>query len=194
MQNSQGKNQTNADLIKAAVEIKKLVRHMALTMEPLEHDVHFAGVQLLNDEKAGKNHQQFWRRTVIRCLLAATEALLWNMKHIAPKVAYVSRVQLTPEEIKISETKFLRFPDNVKATFLLFGKVHGVTVKTNFDQQFDALCKTYSLRNRLMHPKTPFDPNVSDLDISTAQQGVKWFLREYRELMHQCSQSVDQMA
>jgi hypothetical protein len=163
-------------------------------MEPLELDVNFAGVQLLNDENTGKEHQQFWRRTVIRCLLAATEALLWNMKHIAPKVAFVSRVQLTPEEIKIAETKFLRFPDNVKAAFSLFGKVHGVTVEANFDQDFDALCKTYSLRNRLMHPKTPFDPNVSDSDIATAQQGVKWFLREYHELMQRCSRAVDKMA
>ncbi len=194
MQNSQGKTQTNADLIQAAIGIKKLVRQMGLTMEPLELDVNFAGVQLLNDENTGKEHQQFWRRTLIRCLLAATEALLWNMKHIAPKVAFVSRVQLTPEEIKIAETKFLRFPDNVKAAFLLFGKVHGVTVEANFEQDFDALCKTYSLRNRLMHPKTPFDPNVSDSDIATAQQGVKWFLREYHELMQRCSRAVDKMA
>jgi hypothetical protein len=188
------KTQTNADLIQAAIGIRKLIRHMGLTMEPLERDVNFAGVQLLNDENTGKEHQQFWRRMVIRCLLAATEALLWNMKHIAPKVAYVSRVQLAPEEIKITERKFLRFPDNVKTTFLLFGKVHGVTVGPIYDQDFDALCKTYELRNRLMHPKTPFDPNVSDPDIATAQQGLKWFLREYHELMHRCSQAVDKIA
>jgi hypothetical protein len=41
--------------------------------------------------------------------------------------------------------------------------------------------------------KTPFDPNVSDPDIATAQQGVKWFLREYHELMHRCSEAVTKM-
>jgi hypothetical protein len=30
--------------------------------------------------------------------------------------------------------------------------------------------------------------------IASAQQGVKWSLREYHELMHRCSEAVDKMA
>lgn len=190
-------------LQRAAAEIQKLTRHMGLTIDPLQADLNFAGTQLQKDRT-----NQFWRRTVIRCLLAVTEAVLWNMKHIAPQIASVSGVQLTSAELEVaheertvtvngkreSRPKFPRFRDNVKATFSIFGKVHGVTTALNFDQGFDALCETYELRSRLMHPKKPFDPDVSDTNIATAQLGLNWFQREYLQLMDKCGQEVAKIA
>ena len=188
----------------AATEIIKLIRHMRLTLEPLEADFEFAAMQLSIDENSGCKHQQFWRRTLIRCLLANIEAMLWNMKNIIPKIALVSCVQLTSQELEVVNEKklvnangkiearkyFPQFRENLMKTFSLFGKVHKLPVTLNYSQDFEALCRTYELRSRLMHPKRPFDPNVSDLEIAEALSADKWFVREYCQLMDHCEKAV----
>ena len=78
----------------------------------------------------------------------------------------------------------------MKKTFSLFAKVHKMTTALNYNQDFEALCNTYNLRSRLMHPKKPFDPNVSDLEIAEARRGDKWFIREYCDLMERCEKSI----
>jgi len=180
-------------------EILKLNRHMKLTILPLQNDVDFAADQL-----ALNGNSQFWRRTAIRCGLALLEATLWNMKHISPIVASLSGVRLTPDDLQtINEEKagikngqpfarrqFPRFRANVKATFSIFAKVHRVALLADFNSGFDSLCDTYELRSRLMHPKRPFDPNVSDPDIDAAQRGANWLNQEFGRLMKQCEQEV----
>jgi hypothetical protein len=84
---------TQAELQQAADAMKKYHRHMELTLTPLEKDMMFALTHLVTD----KQNQQFWRRTIIRCILAYTEALLWNSKNGIPKVATISWVELNSE-------------------------------------------------------------------------------------------------
>jgi hypothetical protein len=191
---------TQIELQKAAVEMQKYHRRMDLTLAPLMADMNFALAHLVGD----KENQQFWRRTIIRCILAYIEAVNWNLKHGIPIIASVSNVELTAGELELIQEqrtivingrpeirpKFLKFRDNLKAAFSLFGKVHGENFNVNCDQGFDALCKTYELRSRLMHPKRPMDPSVSDSDIAVSQRGLKWLSLEYRRLMEQCIQAV----
>ena len=179
-------------------EIRRLARHMMLTIEPLQSDVDFADNQLDVNRRS-----QFWRRTAIRCGLALVEATLWNMKHLSERAASLTGFQLTTDDLRtIKEEKtrvkdgtsfarhsFLPFPQNLKATFSIFAKVHGVSLSTQFDSGFDALCKTYELRSRLMHPKQPFDVSVSDNDIDIAQRGAYWLNRELAQLMKQCGET-----
>jgi hypothetical protein len=186
-------------LLKRAEEISKMQRHMGLTVDPLYADLNFAFEQWLKDKG-----NQFWRRTLIRCLLAVLEALLWNMKNMIPKVSAISGVQLTADELAIAtevrvtvkngkteeRKKFLPFPDNLKATFALYAKIHKATYSLNGSKDFDALCKTYDLRSRLMHPKRPFDPQVSDDDIRRSQDGMKWLMNEYATLIAACSAGI----
>jgi len=190
----------NADLLRAAAETKKFHRRMNLTLAPLEADMNFALAQLVADKK----NEQFWRRAIVRCLLAYIEALIWNLKNGIPLITPISCVELTPDDLNIIREKrmvekggqielrpkFLKFRDNLKATFSLFGKVHGINFKVNCDQDFDALCKTYDLRSRLMHPKEPMDPNVSDPNMAASQQGIKWLGIEYRRLIEECIQAI----
>jgi hypothetical protein len=185
----------NNQLQQNAAEIGKLVRQMALTVAPLQADLHFADNQLAREKGS-----QFWRRTVIRCLLAVIESVLWNMKHVTPKAAAISHVPLTNDELEVlneertvtangkieRRRKFLPFRENVKVCFSLFGKVHGVTVVFTGCHGFEAFCATYEIRSRLMHPKKPFNPEVSDKDIATALQGMGWFMSEYQLLLQKC--------
>ena len=186
-------------LLQQAQEIQKLIRRMNLTLDPLQADLDFTLAEWSKNEQ-----NQFWRRTLVRCLLALTEALLWNMKRVVPKVAAVSGNQLSADELSVATEKRvttrngklvqkqlrLKFRDNVRATFSLFGKVHGVAYELKADKDFDAFCATYELRSRLMHPKEPFDPNVSNDDILVARRGVAWLMREWGELMTECTAAV----
>ena len=73
-------------------------------------------------------------------------------------------------------------------------KVHGIECSFSTDTDFQQLCDTYRLRNRLMHPKEPFDPGVSDVAILAAKQGVAWLNREFfGTLMHRCSEAVPKL-
>ncbi len=94
-----GRTQTDSE--QAAIETLKLIRHMRLTLGPLKTDYEFAENQLSNDENSGNKNQQFWRRAVIRCLLANLEAMIWNMKNIIPKIGLITSVQFTIEELEV---------------------------------------------------------------------------------------------
>jgi hypothetical protein len=162
-------------------EVRKLVRSMQLTILPLNADLMAAGEHWQKDRAS-----QFWRRTVIRCLLALLEAALWNMKNTAPKIAVISEVMLSPKELEFAEDKIRPFPKfrkNLGETFELFAKVHKVPFSVTPDKDFEALCATYELRNRLMHPKKPFDLDVSDKNIDEAMQGAMWFRKSFDKLM-----------
>jgi hypothetical protein len=162
-------------------EVRKLVRSMQLTILPLNSDLLTASDHWLKDKS-----NQFWRRTVIRCLLALLEAALWNMKNTAPKIAVISEVTLSPKELEFAEDRVRPFPNfrkNLIGTFELFAKVHLIQFLVVADKKFEALCTTYELRNRLMHPKKPFDLDVSDQKIDDAMAGTMWFRQTFDKLM-----------
>ena len=175
---------------------------MKLTIQPLEADLKFARAHL---DAAPAN--QFWRRTVIRCLLALAEALLWNLRQVIPMSARTSGNSLTPQDLEDvleirtvtkngrieTHNNFLKFRDSVKLTFELYGKVHGFAFKLKYGAEFDSLCKTYELRSRLMHPKVPFDLGVSEENMATAQSGADWFLSEYWRLIEEWEEAVKGM-
>ena len=185
--------------MKAAIEIERCNRRMELILAPLEVDVKFASTQLVGDKK----NQQFWRRTIIRCLLAYTEALVWSMKACTPLIASVSNTKLTVADLEILHEQrtisrdgktevrpnFLKFRDNLKATFSLFAKAYGTNFKVECNKGFDALCEIYDLRSRLMHPKEPFDINVSDSNTASVEQGYLWLSNEYARLMDECEKA-----
>lgn len=189
-------------LLRQAQEIQHLQEQMSLTLDPLYADLNFAFTEWLKQKES-----QFWRRTLIRCILVVTESSVWNMKNMVPKLADISGVQLTARELLTAKEvrigldkdgneserpKFLPLRDNIKATFALFAKVHKATYAINSNQEFDALCVTYELRNRLMHPKIPSDVPVSDDDIRKSQRGIKWLSDEYVTLLGVCESAVAQ--
>ena len=170
------------------------IKDMVLTLEVLDDDLRLASSRHHADPG-----NQFWRRTTIRCLLALIEASMWNFKAIAHNAARLTNVQLTDAEIQfITEQKpadgkraFPSFRDNVKRSFCLLAKVHRFDAEFPANADFDCLCKTHDLRSRLMHPKTPFDPRVTDSEMGDARRGVSWLNEEYvGNLMSRCSSAL----
>lgn len=175
------------DLLDKATELLKLVRLSGLTYLPLHSDVTYAIKQWQSDPS------QFWSRTSIRCLCAAVEATLFAFRKMAEKMTILSGIQFDSKEMEIlSEKKinggrkYLPFPDAIKESFRLFAKAAGTTVTVDYGDKFLDLCKTFEVRNRLMHPKQPFDVQVTTENINTAERGIIWFNKTYMSVIDQC--------
>ena len=175
------------DLLDKATELLKLVRLSGLTYLPLHSDVTYAIKQWQSDPS------QFWSRTSIRCLCAAVEATLFAFRKMAEKMTVLSGIQFDSKEMEIlsekkinGSRKYLPFPDAIKESFRLFAKAAGTTVTVDYGDKFLDLCNTFEVRNRLMHPKKPFDVEVNTGNIEAAERGIIWFNKTYMSVIDQC--------
>jgi hypothetical protein len=185
---------------KKAAAIGKLNRQLLLTIDVLDADVKFAADQWRKDPS-----NQFWRRTLVRCLCASTEGALGMLKNIMPESAKFFEVALTPRELEVATERrqtiengtprtkrvFLPFSDNLKETLKIFAKIHAVEIAIKYDVSgFKDLCNTFELRNKLMHPKGPFDLGVTDGAVDAAERGTQWFLCSLHGLLNECAKRL----
>ncbi len=188
---------------KSAAEIVKMHRQLMLTIKVLTADVRFAEAQWRLDKS------QFWHRTVIRCVCALVEGTLGLFKNISIPTAGFYGISLSEDDLKVATERrkcrennvekmrpaFLPFPDNVKQTFKLLTKAHGVEVKIKYDADgFSELCKTFELRNKLMHPKGPFDLQVTDDALHGAVKGMTWFDGAVALALDECKKKIPSTA
>jgi hypothetical protein len=188
-----------AHLVRKELELKKLVKLSSLTVRPLHTDFDYA----VSQWRAAKS--QFWARTSIRCMCATIEATLFTFRKMAEQMAALNKVQFGPKEIEIltekrivkengvekTRPKFLPFRETVVESFRLFAKSLGVKIVVRHDQGFDALCATFEVRNRLMHPKGTFALAVRESDLRTADNAIAWFNKTQTEVVAQCKTQID---
>ncbi len=183
-----------------AAAIAKMGKQLTLTIAVLDSDVKFAAVQWRKSQS-----DQFWRRTLVRCLCALAEGVLGLLKNLAPDSAKFFEVELTAKDIEVaterrnyiengiqrSKPAFLKFSENLKETFKLFAKTHTVQFEIRYEEPgFKALCDTFDSRNKLMHPKGLFDLEVSDQAVDAADQGMKWFDSALSNLLQECGKKL----
>jgi aldehyde:ferredoxin oxidoreductase len=188
--------QKSSDLEVVREAILKAIRLGADTYQPLNADFERARTSWRQDRS------QFWTRTSVRCLFAVVEAILFQFRKMAEHVSQVTGVTFEPEEVAILTEqrinaqgqivpKFLRFPDAVKESFRLFGKAAQKPVNVDYGAKgFQDLCTAYEVRSRLAHPKGPFDVQIADTDIRTADSGISWFNQAHRQVLIQCGASI----
>ena len=101
---------------------------------------------------------------------------------------------LSEKQIKngVERPKFLSSPDAVKESFRLFAKAIGTTLNVDYGNGFSDLCATFEVRNRLMHPKKPFDIEVNANNIETADRGIAWFNKTCAYIFSQCQGRIAQ--
>jgi hypothetical protein len=183
---------TQQELKRKAAELANLVSRCGLTYAPLAADLTFAIKEWQRDKQS-----QFWSRTAIRCLCACVEATLFSFRKMAEEMGSLSKIKFEPDEIAIlSETqirdgvqkpKWLSPADSVKESFRLFGKSVGCPVVIDYGHTgFGDLREIFKIRNRLMHPKGPFDVQVTVADINTADRAIVWFNKAFTGAIDQC--------
>lgn len=182
-------------------ELRRLIKQSAITALPLYSDFTYA-VKRWNEDQ----NSQFWSRTSIRCLCAAIEATLFTYRKMAEKMATVFDVSFTHAEIEILteqrtkvdgngvqtvKPKWLPFPDSLKESFRLFGKAVGTELTIDYGNVgFSALRQVFEIRNRLMHPKGPFDVEVRAADTVTADKAIKWFNDAHKHVITECEKHL----
>jgi hypothetical protein len=188
------------ELRKMGAELQRSINHASLTVAPLDSDVTEAGKRWRAESK--QTPSQFWGRIAIRCFCAAVEARLFTLRKMAEQMAVLYGIQFTSEEtdilaeqrtvtgdngVQTVRPKWLPFPDSLKESFRLFAKPVGTVVTLDYGPGgFSDLCSTFQVRNRLMHPKQPFDVEVKAEDMKAADRGMEWFNRAIADLLGEC--------
>jgi hypothetical protein len=156
------------------------------------------------DELKKNESDQFMRRTMIRVLAAAVEATLYCLKQLALESGLLVGFKFSEDEIVFlreektdpktgKRQRFPNFRENLKRAFDLMAKAHKVNCSTDFGTAgYNALCETFALRDRLMHPKNYMTFCVSDDESKKARVAAGWLHDELTKLLSECSQQLAQ--
>ncbi len=168
-------HEKNEELMSDLMEwLNKPTELSKITIAPLSSDVSFA----LKRWKEEERERQFWGRTLVRCLCAHVEAVLFSLRCLTLSQTHISIVPLLPQEVNLltDVTRPRGIRQNVQETFRLFGKVNGATVSIDYAAAgFGDLHSVFEKRNMLMHPKGPFDVEVRDKVVDTVGRASIWF-------------------
>lgn len=189
------------ELLEKGEALNKLIHHKMLTLGPLDADYNLAGKYWRSDTQ----NRQFWSRVVLRCLCADIEARLYVFRRIALEAANLSKVSFTKQEREtLNETrevvengnvrtkpKWLPIGDSIKESFRLLAKAVGATFTPDCSAKgFKALCDTFAVRHRLMHPKDVSAVEVHDKGVQTAEEGIHWLNQQCENLFTQCNEEI----
>lgn len=154
---------------------------------PMIEDAHWA------EEGLEKEDNQFTRRAYVRSLFALIEGSIWVLKQtvINASAANGEEKRISVAEYALlsdrtydlksngqpkEQVKFLKLPENFKFTFAVLEKYF----KTEFDLgigtiAWDNFLEAQAIRNRITHPKTSADFEITDAEISTCKETCSWF-------------------
>ncbi len=169
-------------------------------IEQLRADVDKA-YTLLEEDKSS----QYLRRCVVRAVFSLTEAWIecvkWELRSSVRTGEFQGQLSPTEQEVLGSlhvigprSDKFLTLDQNVKKTFRLAAKIWDLT---NFKldtggADFQDFLRAKVARNRLTHPKTVYDIEVSDFDMHCHTIAGMWVQAETRRLFQSRTDALNQ--
>jgi hypothetical protein len=163
----------------------------------------FSDLKHASGEMKAYPGDQFWRRTTIRTLAATLDGIVFCLKQTALATGPMNGFKFSEKELSFLSEEVVEpttgkkprlpgFRENLKDTFKLFAKIHKIPCPTDFNQDgFTALCETYELRHRLVHPKSFMTFCVSDDEKQRAGEAVYWLNKEIKELLDACSRTLE---
>jgi hypothetical protein len=163
----------------------------------------FLDLKHASSEMKAHPGDQFWRRTTIRALAATLDGIVFCLKQIALATGPMRGFKFSEKELFfLSEEvveptigkrpKLPSFRENLKQTFKIFAKAHKAQCPTDFNQDgFAALCGTYELRHRLVHPKSYMTFCVSDDEKQRSGEAIAWLDSEIKKLLGASARSLE---
>ncbi|WP_146097998.1 hypothetical protein [Xanthomonas arboricola] len=154
---------------------------------PILDDAHWA------EELLDCGDTQFTRRAYVRNVFAMIEGCIWALKETVllahtvdgrKKLFARGEYELlsdTSFDLKVNgeikeQTKYLRLPENVRFTFRILKKYFGGTYNIASDSKsWQAFLAAQNVRNRITHPKTSEEFEVSDAELEQCQLACSWF-------------------
>jgi hypothetical protein len=137
-------------------------------------------VRTCNEYMKEKKNDQFWRRTLCRSIFASMESVISVLKQSALLVYQIRNIQISPTEGEITERKAkIRFLPNLQFALLAYAHAYGRTLVLNKDSDWDALTRSVKIRDRIVHPKTYKNLEISDKEVGDLECGWDWFIRSF---------------
>lgn len=176
-------------------------------IDPLLAFLHDAeGAQKLLDHESS----QFARRAYIRSSFAYIEGATWLLKQTCLNahsssgrrrlsVAEYALLRDEGYELKangdpVTQTKFLRLLQNMKFTNRVFNRLFRASVNLGVGgKDWNNLVGAVKVRNRITHPRSMADYDVSDEEIALCRDTTHWFndiIYSYIKAIHTRSQEV----
>lgn len=154
---------------------------------PMIEDAHWT------EEALDKEDNQFTRRAYIRSIFAMIEGSVWVLKQIvlhAPvQEGHVKRLSAAEYallsdktyELKSNgqpkeQTKYLKLPDNFRFTFNVLKKYFKADLDLGIGTvAWNNFLEAQKIRNRITHPKTSEEFEVSNSEIAVCKETCSWF-------------------
>lgn len=156
-----------------------LIETMHQLVQDPKYAVHLKGVD-----------EHFKKRTYFRSAFAFTEGAIWLLKQAClDEFQYDSKnYNLSEEEKKVLfETKsgtpegkqiFPRLKDNLYHTISIVGRLakdESLTINKESEPEWALFTQSIKIRDRLVHPKSAADFEVSDSELEKMLNFTKWF-------------------
>jgi hypothetical protein len=165
-------------------------------------------VAIINDSLRKENNQ-FWRRTYFRTTFSVYESILSNLKAEIRAIRKFDYLGLSKKEEKklnefydVSDKKGkmkrrfyrLSFLQNVVFTLELYAYSNYVFSKVKTQSKgWKALERSLCVRNRITHPKTLLDLQVSESELAEAIKSFEWFVKIIIQLHSQSTRSLSKL-
>lgn len=158
-------------------------------LEELLSDIHVAYETLERDRQS-----QYLRRCIVRAVFSFIEALVECIKvelrsavrlgHFTGELTEREPETLGPLSVLAGPGKFLALDQNVKRTFKLAAKIWGLPAfrLTTSGTDFQDFLAAKRARNRLTHPRTFYDIEVTDSDMHCHTVAGMWMRAEFHRL------------
>jgi len=183
-------------------------------LEDIKHELGSTFLGILMDDVLASLRQleaegtQPTKRNFIRVLFASVEGLAWlyreHVKSVAVDVGELSseieaalrdRTYLVSESGKVtSQPRYLSLVATIRITTRLAQRIDK-TVEVDFGSEgWSALKATIELRNRLTHPKSQSDLEISPEDVARAWTGSLWLTRLVVETLTATQRELERYA
>jgi len=162
------------------------------------------GCILWNDAKRAEAHlhDDTARRQFVRAVFAYIEGLVYRLKRVIITGHEAGRYDLLPSDLALLREETYELDDkgnpqvrpahlsttrNMRFTFAQYEKAWGGSFTLEVDTQgWGTLRSATAIRNRLMHPKSVADLEVSQDEANTVQVCFEWFTAEFCRLLESC--------
>ncbi len=160
---------------------------------------------VLESRQALQHPTPFVRRQYIRTVVAKVEGFTAMLKRLAATSPGANSISPSEHLLLLEQTpvlndkgrpellkQFPRLEVNLRFAVRTYARVYGVDYDLPVsDHEWDHLCRTIKTRNRLMHPKSQSDLDVTDDELADAHTGMSWLDDKHRAVQELI---IDKMA
>ncbi len=144
-------------------------------------------------------NREIMRRSYVRSFFVFIEGYMYGFKQLSLKISEeINGVKLKPEEIialkeveilvdsngELKERpKYTPAKNSLILVFKAISKQHEADFTLNKgDNGWSCYCDSIKIRDRLMHPKSPHDLEISDSELQLVDTAYSWFSGQLRNL------------